>query len=386
MSGLLVKSTVIMRENLEEMTQVGLDIPVLLGGAALTRKYVEEDCRQAYGPGRVAYARDAFDGLDLMAKVAAGEFDSYVQARALAPAPGHSNRIPQAGEASNRRPVDWEEVAHRRDELHHNIPVPTPPFWGARIIEHAPLRNLLPFLNENMLYQFHWGYRKQGRTIDEFKAWAAKELRPIAHRMLERCEKEGILKAQSAYGYWRAGSEGDQVVLFDETGTKELTRFAFPRQEREHGVCIADFYRPLENGVPHDVIGLQVATVGRKASEVANEWFKADKYQDYLYLHGLSVEMTEAMAEYTHQRIRTELGFAQYEAATMESVLKQGYRGSRYSFGYPACPRIEDQTSILALLGADKIGITLTEEFELEPEQSTSAIVSVHPQAKYFTL
>ncbi len=384
MSGLLVKSTVIMRENLEEMTQVGLDVPVLLGGAALTRKYVEEDCRASYGPGRVAYARDAFDGLDLMSKVASGDFDAYVQARALAPSHGPSRK----GEHSehHRRPIDWEEIAVKRAELHRDLPVPVPPFWGPRIIEHAPLQNLLPFLNENMLYQFHWGYKKQGRSIDDFKVWAAKELRPIAHRLLQRCEKEGILTAQAAYGYWRAGSDGDQVVLFDESGKTEVARFAFPRQDRDDGVCIADFYRPLENGVPSDVIGLQVATVGRKATEVANEWFKADKYQDYLYLHGLSVEMTEAMAEYTHQRIRTELGFAAHEAATMESVLKQGYRGSRFSFGYPACPRIEDQTAILTLLGADKIGITLTEEFELEPEQSTSAIVSVHPQAKYFTL
>jgi len=384
MSGLLVKSTVIMKENLEEMTQVGLDLPVLLGGAALTRKYVEEDCRASYGPGRVAYARDAFDGLDLMAMVGAGEFDAYVQARALAPASGHSKHGDHS--ADHRRPIDWDEVAVKRADLHRDVAVPVPPFWGAKIIEHAPLRNLLPFLNENMLYQFHWGYRKQGRSIDEFRAWAAKELRPIAHRMLERCEKEGILKAQAAYGYWRAGSDGDQVVLFDESGRKELARFAFPRQDRDGGVCIADFYRPLANGVPTDVIGLQVVTVGRKASEVARQWFEADKYQDYLYLHGLSVEMTEAMAEYAHQRIRTELGFASHEAATMESVLKQGYRGSRYSFGYPACPRIEDQTAILSLLGADRIGVTLTEEFELEPEQSTSAIVSVHPQAKYFTI
>jgi 5-methyltetrahydrofolate--homocysteine methyltransferase len=385
MSGLLVKSTVVMRENLEQMTLEGLDVPVLLGGAALTRKYVEEDCRASYGSGRVAYARDAFDGLDLMAKVAAGEFDAHVHARAQAPTSGNSKQLGQPSD-SIRRPVDWDEIALKRAELHDHVDVPQPPFWGARIIEHAPLQNLLPFLNETMLYQFHWGYRKQGRSIEEFRAWAAKELRPIAHSMLKRCEKEKILTAQAAYGYWRAGSEGDDVVVFDETGKTELTRFGFPRQAQEGGLCIADFYRPLDQGVPSDVIGLQVVTVGRRASQVANEWFVADKYQDYLYLHGLSVEMTEAMAEYTHQRIRSELGFSSLEAATMDNVLKQGYRGSRYSFGYPACPRIEDQTAILKLLGAERIGITLTEEFELEPEQSTSAIVSVHPQAKYFSV
>ena len=383
MSGLLVKSTVIMRENLEEMTQAGLTLPVLLGGAALTRKYVEEDCRAAYGSGLVAYARDAFDGLDLMAKVAAKEFDVYVQARAKAPAAPHGKRAQQAVEPP-RRPVDWDEIALHRAQLHRDVTVPTPPFWGPKLIEKVPLQNLLPYLNENMLYQFHWGYRKSGRTIDQFRIWAAKELRPQAHAMLKRCDQENILQAQAAYGYWRAGSDGDAVVLFDESGKTEVARFAFPRQNRDGGLCLADFYRPLDQGRPTDVIGLQVVTVGRRASDVANEWFAANQYRDYLYLHGLSVEITEAMAEYTHQRIRTELGFAADDAASAEHLLKQGYRGSRYSFGYPACPRIEDQTTILRLLGAERIGITLTEEFELEPEQSTSAIVSIHPQAKYF--
>jgi 5-methyltetrahydrofolate--homocysteine methyltransferase len=285
-----------------------------------------------------------------------------------------------------RRPVDWEEIAVKRAQLHRDVPVPTPPFWGAKVIEKVPLQNLLPFLNETMLYQFHWGYRKQGKSIDEFKAWAAKELRPIAHKMLQRCEKENILKVQGVYGYWRAGSDGDSVVLFDETGTQELARFPFPRQSREDGLCIADFYRPLVNGKPEDMIALQVVTAGRQASETAREWFAQNKYQDYLYLHGLSVEITEAMAEYTHTRIRAELGFAAEDAAETDKLLKQHYRGSRYSFGYPACPRIEDQTMILKLLDADRIGVTLSEEFELEPEQSTSAIVSLHPQAKYFSV
>jgi len=385
MSGLLVKSTVIMRENLEEMTAAGLDLPVLLGGAALTRKYVEDDCRQSYGSGRVAYARDAFDGLDLMAKVAAGGFDSHLAARAASPKSGNSKRLGQPAEASSRRPVDLEEVRLRRAELHRDAPVPNPPFWGARVIEQVPLQNLLPFLNETMLYQFHWGYRKQGRSIDEFRAWAAKELRPIAHTMLKRCAKESILTAQAAYGYWKAASDGDSVVLFGEDGATEVARFAFPRQAKDGGLCIADFFRPVSDG-QRDVIGLQVVTAGARASEVAREWFAADKYQDYLYLHGLSVEVTEAMAEYVHQRIRAELGFAAEDDADMDRLLKQHYRGSRYSFGYPACPTLEDQVPLLALLGADRIGVTLSESFELEPEQSTSAIVTLHPQAKYFSV
>ena len=384
MSGLLVKSTVIMRENLAEMTAQGIDIPVLLGGAALTRKYVEEDCRAAYGSGRVAYARDAFDGLDLMSKVANGGFDAHVATRAEAPRSGNTKRLGQPAEPA-RRPVDWDEVALRRSELHKDVAPPAPPFWGARVVEKVPLQNLVPFLNETMLYQFHWGYRKQGRSLDEFKAWAAKELRPIAHGLLKRCEKEGILRAQAVYGYWKAASDGDTVVLFAEDGATEAARFAFPRQAKEGGLSIADFFRPVSDPV-RDVIGLQVVTMGRNASDVANAWFKADKYQDYLYLHGLSVEMAEALAEYVHKRIRAELGFAAEDAADMDKLLKQSYRGSRYSFGYPACPNLEDQRQLLALLGADRIDVRLSDEFQLEPEQSTSAIVTIHPQAKYFTV
>jgi 5-methyltetrahydrofolate--homocysteine methyltransferase len=385
MSGLLVKSTVIMRENLEEMTAAGLDLPVLLGGAALTRRYVEEDCRTAYGSGRVAYARDAFDGLDLMRKVADGSFDALVQARAAGPKPGNSKRIGQPAADSAQRPVDWDEINLRRAELHRDVPPPVPPFWGARVIEQVPLQNLAPFLNETMLYQFHWGYRKQGRSLEEFKAWGAKELKPIALDLLKRCAKEEILKAQAVYGYWQAASDGDAVVLFAADGTSEVARFAFPRQARDGGLSIADFFRPAGDG-RRDVIGLQVVTMGKRATEVAQDWFKADRYQDYLYLHGLSVEMAEAMAEYVHKRIRAELGFAAEDAADMDRLLKQSYRGSRFSFGYPACPRIEDQKQLLALLGAERIGVTLSDEFQLEPEQSTSAIVTVHPQAKYFSV
>ena len=385
MSGLLVKSTVVMKENLEEMRAQGIEVPVLLGGAALTRKFVEEDCLGAYGGAAVAYARDAFDGLDLMAKVAEGSFDTYVQARAKAPRSGNSKRIGQPAEASTLRPVDWAEVSLRRAELHRDLPVPVPPFWGARVIENVPLQNLAGFLNETMLYQFHWGYRKQGRSIAEFRAWAARELRPIAMDLLKRCAQEGILRAQGAYGYWPAASDGDAVVVFDPDGVTERARFAFPRQARDGGLCIADFFRPLADG-RRDVIALQVVTMGRQASEVARQWFEANRYRDYLYLHGLSVEMAEAMAEYLHKRIRAELGFAAADAADMDLLLKQHYQGSRYSFGYPACPNVEDQRQLLELLDAGRVGITLSDEFQLEPEQSTSALVCLHPQAKYFTV
>jgi len=388
MSGLLVKSTVVMRENLEEMTRQGLDVPVILGGAALTRRYVEDDCVRAYGCGRVAYARDAFDGLDLMQKVVGGDFDPHladVQKKAASKPVNTKRKLGEAAEAKPLRPVDLEEIRTRRHDLARNAPVPEPPFWGPRVIARAPVKALLPYLNERMLYQFHWGYRKDGRTLAEFKSWAQKELRPTLSRITEEVLAGDILVPQAAYGYWKAAAEGNSVIIFDQGGRRELGRFDFPRQAKEGGLCIADFLRDVEDD-ERDVIGMQVVTMGARASEVAREWFAQNRYQDYLYLHGFSVEMAEAMAEYVHKRIRAELGFADDESRDLDGLLQQGYRGSRYSFGYPACPNLADQKLILELLRAEEIGLTLTEEFQLDPEQSTSAIVVHHPQAKYFSV
>ena len=388
MSGLLVKSTVVMRENLEEMSRRGLDLPVLLGGAALTRRYVDEDCRKAYGCGRVAYANDAFAGLDLMEKVATGAFDTHLAAvdAANEGRPVNEKRkLGCAADAKPLRPVDLEEIRLRRAALHRGLAVSEPPFWGPRTIAHVPPKALVPYLNERMLYQFQWGFRKDGRSLDAFMAWAQRELRPILKRMLDRVEAEEILRPQATYGFWKAAAAGNDVILFEEDGETECTRFTLPRQNRPDGLCIADFLRGADER-PRDVIGLQLVTMGGRASDVARQWFAANRYQDYLYLHGLSVEMAEALAEYIHKRIRAELGFAADEPRDMHALLQQAYRGSRYSFGYPACPNLADQRKLLALLRAEEIGVALSEEDQLEPEQSTSAIVITHPQAKYFSV
>jgi 5-methyltetrahydrofolate--homocysteine methyltransferase len=388
MSGLLVKSTVVMRENLEEMSRQGLDLPVMLGGAALTRRYVEEDCVKAYEAGRVAYARDAFDGLGLMERIVSGGFDAHlaeVQRKSAGRPVNASRKLGRAADARPLRPVDLDEIRLRRAELTHDVRVPEPPFWGPQTIARVPVKAVAPFLNERMLYQFQWGYRKDGRSFDEYKAWARQELRPVLSRIMDIAIREAILVPQIAYGYWRCAAQGNDVILFAEDGRREVARFAFPRQNKDGGLCIADFFRDIDDPA-RDVIGLQVVTMGSRASEAAREWFAADRYQDYLYLHGLSVEMAEALAEYAHKRIRGELGFAADEARDHEEMLRQGYRGSRYSFGYPACPNLADQRQILALLNADEIGIALSEEDQLDPEQSTSAIVVHHPQAKYFSV
>ncbi len=385
MSGLLVKSTVVMRENLEEMSRQGLDIPVVLGGAALTRNYVEEDCVAAYESGRVAYARDAFDGLHLMDRITSNGFDDYLAAI----------QAKRAGKARNTRrtlgtaaaaafvPVDVREVQTRRRRLNAEEPALAPPFWGAKVIEAAP-KAVVPFINERSLFQFQWGFRKQGKSLEDFMGWARHELRPVMKRMLDICEAEQILHPQAIYGYWHAAGQGNDLVLFEQDGTTEAARFSLPRQPRQDGECIADFLPDIEDG--RGVIGLQVVTMGQRASEVARAWFEDHRYQDYLYLHGFSVEMAEALAEYTHKRIRAELGFAAEDDRDMDKLLQQSYRGSRYSFGYPACPKLEDQEQLLKLLGAERIGVSLSDEFQLHPEQSTSAIVVLNRHAKYFSV
>ncbi|UYH51375.1 methionine synthase [Candidatus Kirkpatrickella diaphorinae] len=390
MSGLLVKSTVIMRENLEEMARQGLQIPVFLGGAALTRNYVEDDCVKAYGQdvaGRVAYARDAFDGLSLMDKVVQNQFDDYLAALQTQRAGRKSRNVSRVIENAETRgfaPVDVAVVRARRQRINHDVPVPDAPFFGPRALE-AKVNAVLPFLNERSLYQFQWGFKKDGRSLEAFLAYARTEFKPVLKRMLKICEDENILQPCASYGYWKAAGEGNNLILFDATGQNEVARFALPRQPKEDGECIADFVRDVDDA-QRDVIGLQVVTVGQKASDLARDWFEANRYQDYLYLHGLSVEIAEAMAEYTHKRMRAELGFSSEDARDREKLLAQGYRGARYSFGYPACPRLEDQTSILNLLEADRMGISLSDGYQLHPEQSTSALVIFNPKAKYFTV
>jgi 5-methyltetrahydrofolate--homocysteine methyltransferase len=378
MSGLLVKSTVIMKDNLEEMARQGLSVPVVLGGAALTRGYVEGECVAAYTTGPVAYARDAFDGLGLMDKVMKGEFAAYCAARTAQHNSRPKNDRRKLGEAVNSVALSPDEAKTRRLGL--RVEVPTPPFWGARLSERVEPKALLPYLNERILYQLQWGYRKDGKSLDEYLVWAQRELKPILLNLLERCEREDILRPQVVYGFYEAVGQGEDLVLYHEG--QEAARFTLPRAP--DGQSITDYVRDEAEG--RDVVALQVVTMGQRCADVAREWFAANDYQNYLYLHGISVELTEALAEYTHKRIRAELGLAGEDARDLEGLLQQKYRGSRYSFGYPACPALEDQIPILNLLGAERIGVNISDEFQLHPEQSTSALVIHHPKAKYFSV
>jgi len=276
---------------------------------------------------------------------------------------------------------------NRSSAINYDHPIPKPPFWGSRCVEFVPLASLLPYMNRTALFKFQWGFKPKGKKPDEYKLWAKTEVEPILQRLIAHDQREKIIQPQAVYGYFPCQSEGNSLIIYtDSLGENERCRFTFPRQKKsQRQLCISDFFRDVNSG-EMDVLALQLVTIGQKASDFARNLFQSDNYQDYLYWHGLNAESTEALAEYIHKRIRQELGFGVDEPRDMTDLFKQKYRGSRYSFGYPACPDLEQQDKLLELLDAKRIGITLSEEFQLWPEESTSAIVVYHPQAKYFTV
>ena len=376
MSGLLVKSTIIMRENLEELNARKLSaIPVLLGGAALTRKYVEVDLRQTY-EGRVFYGKDAFEGLNTMDRLMAikktGEID-LAFGREIT-----ESRLPRKSE----RPVEIVDVPERSD-VASDVPVFQPPFLGPRVAKGISLDDIAGFINETALFRNQWQFRPaNGETDEEFKA----RIRPTLREQLQAAKAQQLLTPSVAWGYFPANSEGDDLVIWaDEARKQERTRFHFARQQKDRFLCISDFFRSVASGEP-DYVGFHVVTMGSTVSDHERELFAADKYQDYLLLHGLGVEMTEALAEFWHHRIREEWGFVAEDGPSLAGLFRQKYRGSRFSWGYPACPDLDDQVKVAELLEVDKIGVSLTEEFHLVPEVSTSAIIVPHPEAKYFVV
>ncbi|MFB7371632.1 methionine synthase [Streptomyces sp. NPDC056222] len=376
MSGLLVKSTVIMKENLEELNQRGLaaDFPVILGGAALTRAYVEQDLHEIY-QGEVRYARDAFEGLRLM--------DALIAVKRGVPGAAlpelKQRRVAQRATALE---VNEPEEGGRSDVAVDN-PVPTPPFWGTRVVKGIQLKEYASWLDEGALFKGQWGL-KQNRAGDgpSYEELVETEGRPRLRGWLERLHTENLLEAAVVHGYFPCVSKGDDLIILDEQGN-ERTRFTFPRQRRGRRLCLADFFRPEESGET-DVVGLQVVTVGSRIGEATAKLFESDSYRDYLELHGLSVQLAEALAEYWHARVRAELGFAGEDPAEVEDMFALKYRGARFSLGYGACPDLEDRAKIAELLRPERIGVQLSEEFQLHPEQSTDAIVIHHPEAKYF--
>jgi len=371
MSGLLVKSTVIMKENLEEMKRRNIQIPVLLGGAALTRSYVDDVCQPVIEK-PVVYCPDAFSGLAAMEKIKLGTLAITSE----------SPKRKDTTEASDRRHISSQESQVR---INRDVAIPTPPCWGEKIIRNIELDKVFVYLNETVLFRGRWGYRRGKLSAEEFDSLIKKEARPALEEFKARCINEKLLVADLVYGYYPCNSEGEHVIIFSPETDREWVRLTFPRQKKSPYQNIADFFLPVKSG-KKDIIALQVVTVGERASEESRRLFETNQYKKYLLFHGLSVESAEALAEYWHQRIREELRITEEDSSDINEFVVQKYRGARYSFGYPACPDLAQNRKIFELLRPERIGVTLTEEDQMIPEQTTSAFVVHHPQAKYFTI
>jgi 5-methyltetrahydrofolate--homocysteine methyltransferase len=375
MSGLLVKSTVIMKENLQEITARGLDQkwPIVLGGAALTRAYVEQDLAALF-PGEVRYARDAFEGLRLMDAIMAVKRGE----------PGAALPALRERKVANTR-IKSEEIAIDtiRSDVAVDVDIPVPPFFGSRVVKGIQLSDYAGMLDERALFVGQWGLKG---NRGEYETMVESEGRPRLRSLLNEVQANGWLNAAVVYGYFPCYSEGNDLVILHHEGElkgKERTRFSFPRQTRDRRLCISDFFASKESGKT-DVVAFHVVTMGSTVSEAAAKLFAANNYREYLELHGLSVQLTESLAEHWHARMREELAVKGDDSSDLQGILDQGYRGSRYSFGYPACPDLEQQVQLCELLDPSRIGVELSEEFQLHPEQSTSAIIVHHPEAKYF--
>ena len=373
MSGLLVKSTVIMKENLEELTARGLaeKWPVILGGAALTRAFVEQDLAEQFN-GTVRYARDAFEGLELMDRLMA-----IKRGEAGAELPELRKRRTKIAKQDNSEIVDTN-----RSDVRSDNSIPNPPFWGSRVVKGIRLNDYSSMLDERALYVGQWGL-KGGKSFEQM---AEEEGRPRLRQLLNDIQVNNWIEAAVVYGYFPCFSEGNDLVILDpqEPGAmREISRLTFPRQRRDRRLCLSDFFASKERGAI-DVVAFHIVTMGEAVSGATAELFAQNRFREYLELHGLSVQLTEALAEYWHARVREELGFGTEDSSQLDAILDQGYRGSRYSFGYPACPDLNQQTQLCELLKPERIGVNLSEEFQLHPEQSTSAIIVHHPEAKYF--
>ncbi|NOY77450.1 MAG: methionine synthase [Calditrichaeota bacterium] len=374
MSGLLVKSTVVMKENLEEMRHRGIkDVPVIVGGAALTRRYVEETLAKTYG-GSVYYAQDAFDGLAVMNQLKNADTSRHIKAA------GSGTPLPERHKSS------LQGKGPQRSAIAKKVPIPQPPFWGRRVVTEIPLNEIFTFINKAALFRGQWHFKRNKRLKgEEYDRFIQETVEPIFERLKKEVVENHWLLPRVVYGYFKCQSEGNDVILYDESGTTEIERFTFPRERKTPYRCLADYFASVESG-RMDVIAIQVVTMGEEISKITHRLYDENEYAEYLYLHGFGVESTEALAEYWHKRVREELGIAGADAATPQEIVKMRYQGARYSFGYPACPNLEDQVKIFRLLHPEEIGVALTEQFMLEPEQSTSAIIVHHPEARYFNV
>jgi 5-methyltetrahydrofolate--homocysteine methyltransferase len=390
MSGLLVKSTAFMKENLETFNEKGISVPVILGGAALTPKFVYEDCQNVY-KGKVVYGKDLNFMDKLMPAKSANQWDD-TQGFLGEFAEGESeNGRKQTGEKKEKKVKnDQPKVidTKRSEAVDIEITRPQPPFWGTQFIQTADisLEELFWYMDLQALIAGQWQFRKpQDQSKEEYQAFLKEKVHPILETWKARIVEEKLLHPQVIYGYFPCNSEGNTLHIYNpENHSQQVTSFEFPRQKSQRRLCIGDFLATKESGII-DVFPMQAVTVGEIATEFAQKLFANNQYTDYLYFHGMAVQMAEALAEWTHARIRRELGFASSEPDNIRDMLAQRYQGSRYSFGYPACPNIQDQHKQLDLLGVDRMNMYMDESEQLYPEQSTTAFICYHPVAKYFS-
>ncbi len=396
MSGLLVKSVNVMEENLREMAKDGIDVPILLGGAALARHYCESYLRGIYaeGGGKVYYGLDAFAGLHLMDEIMAGQLpklDAEIEERLQKRADSEKK-----ASAARKEPAPTPEgetggaavavAASARSDVATDVAIPAPPFWGSRLIETFPLEEIYPYVNKVALYRGQWMFKKGKMSDEDYQAQLRDQIEPLFEQLCRRCIDESILHPGVVYGYYPCNSDGNDLIIYDpEDHDREVERFSWPRQNGRKHLCVSDFFRSVDSG-EKDVIGMTCVTMGRAISELTQKLFASDNYSEYLYMHGMGVETAEALAELWHKKMREELGIAGDDSPEIRHLFTQKYRGSRFSFGYPAVPEMSDQEKLFRLLDAGRIGCVLTENWQIDPEQSTSAIVVHHPEAKYFNV
>lgn len=389
LSGLLVKSVQVMEENLHEFKAQGIDVPIVLGGAALSRHHCEHHLRSVY-PGKLFYGLDAFEGLRVMDEIMANnldglnnEIDERLEKRAEV-----DRKIAERDAAKAQREAAGgvAVLEKTRSDVATDIAVPAPPFWGDRVIEDIKLDDVYPYINKIALFRGQWQFKKARLSAEEYEAMLEDKVEPIFERLKAQCKDENILLPKVVYGYYPCQSQGDDLIIFDpQDHDREIERFSFPRQSSRRRLCISDFYRSVDSG-EKDVIGMSCVTMGSVVSERTKALFEANNYAEYLYLHGMGVEAAEGLAEMWHKRMRQELGIDGDDASDVRKLFTQHYRGSRYSFGYPACPDMSDQDLLFRLLKPERIGCKLTENWQIDPEQSTSAIIVHHPEAKYFNV
>ena len=383
MSGLLVKSVAVMEENLRTLNELQIKVPVILGGAALTRFHAEKRLRDIY-EGSLYYGKDAFDGLRICDHLAGGELDeieSEIEARLEKRVAAEA--LVAAGRAATQARAATMDVEPPKVEKLSEIP--KAPFLGSRLVESIPLDEVFAYINRLALFRGQWGLKRGSMPRKEYDEHIAEHALPVLERLQRECREETILDPKVVYGWWPAAGDGEDLVVFDaEDADREIARFSFPRQSTRQKRCISDYFRPVEDG--RDVIGFHCVTMGEEVSRRARKLFEDDRYADYLYLHGFGVECAEALAELWHKRMRAEIGIGHEDDPSIERLFSQKYRGCRYSFGYPACPEMSDQETLFRLLEPDRIGCRLTENWQIDPEQSTSAIIVHHPSACYFAI